>query len=80
MAEARDALDAIERLRSIAAGAAQKGDVKLNFEARLRMGEIEIRAGDRETGRARLISLRNEATQKAFGRIARLARATLEAP
>ena len=52
---------------------------RLAFEARLPLAEIEIRAGQREAGRARLASLKADAAARGFALIAGKAQAALDA-
>ncbi|MGA2721362.1 MAG: tetratricopeptide repeat protein [Bryobacteraceae bacterium] len=54
--------------------------VNLQFEARLAMGEIEMRTGARTSGETRLAALQSDALARGFLRIARQARAALSAP
>ena len=49
--ESRSRTDAITRLRSIVEDATASGHLRLAFDARLPLAEIEIRAGQREAGR-----------------------------
>ena len=57
------------------AEATKAGLVRLQFEARLALGEIELKSGASAAGRARLSALAAEATAKGFGLIARKAAA-----
>ncbi|HSC27632.1 MAG TPA: hypothetical protein VLD67_10180 [Vicinamibacterales bacterium] len=68
-AEARRELDALSR------EADGLSAVALAFEARLALGEIEMRTGDASTGRARLTALEREAAAKGFVSLARRAAA-----
>jgi tetratricopeptide (TPR) repeat protein len=54
------------------------GDVALQFEARLALGEIEMRMGEVAAGHSRLASLEKDATEKGFLLIARKAHAALQ--
>lgn len=61
---ARRSLDALIR------EAADLGAVAIAFDARLALGEIEMRAGDSVAGRATLAALERDAADKGFVRIA----------
>jgi tetratricopeptide (TPR) repeat protein len=76
----RSPADAITKLQSVVADATRAGYRRLAFEARWRLAEIEIRAGQLQTGRARLESLTSEAGTRGFALLARKARAVLDAP
>lgn len=76
--ESRSQADAIRQLQSTIDEATKTGYLRLAFEARLPLAEIEVRSGEREIGRAHLASLEHDASQKGFGLIARKARAALE--
>jgi serine/threonine protein kinase/tetratricopeptide (TPR) repeat protein/TolB-like protein len=78
--ESRSRTDAIARLRSIAEDATASGYLKVAYEARLPLGEIEIRAGQREAGRAHLVRLKGDAAARGFVLIAHKAQAALDAP
>ncbi|MFI5058330.1 MAG: tetratricopeptide repeat protein [Candidatus Acidiferrales bacterium] len=54
------------------------GNVSLQFEARLALGEIEMRVGEGAAGRSRLASLEKDATAKGFLLVARKAHAALQ--
>lgn len=77
--ESTSPADAIAHLRSTVDEATKRGYLRLAFEARLRLSEIEIRAGQLEVGRAHLESLKSEAGKKGFALVARKAQAALEA-
>jgi len=77
--ESRSRADAIVRLRSIVEEATASGYLRLAFEARVTLGEIEIRAGQREMGQAHLASLEADAAARGFALIARRARTALDA-
>lgn len=64
---ARRALDAVVR------EATDLGLLALQLEARLALGEVELAAGERTAGRARLEALAEEARARGFGLIARQA-------
>lgn len=53
--------------------ATKVGLVRLQFEARLVRGEIELKGGSKDAGRARLGALEKEANAKGFSLIARKA-------
>ena len=76
--ESRSRTDAIMRLRSIVEEATARGYVRLAFEARLPLGRIEMRAGQREAGRAHLGSVKTDAAGRGFALIARKAQAALD--
>jgi predicted negative regulator of RcsB-dependent stress response len=69
---------AAKSLQSILAQQTQLGDVPLQFEARLALGEIEVKSGNSASGRSRLTALENDANAKGFVLIARKAHATLQ--
>jgi tetratricopeptide (TPR) repeat protein len=77
--ESRSRTDAIMRLRSIVEEATGSGYLRAAFEARLALAEMEIRAGQREAGRAHLASLKTDAAARGFGLLARKAQAALDA-
>jgi tetratricopeptide (TPR) repeat protein len=77
--ESQSRADAIKQLRSIVAEATKNGYLKIAFEARLPLAEIEIRSGEREMGRAHLVSLETEAAAKGFALLARKAQLALKA-
>ncbi len=66
------------QLRSIVEEATARGYVWLAFEARLPLGGIEMRAGQREAGRAHLASVKTDAAGRGFALIARKAQAALD--
>jgi|HubBroStandDraft_1064217.scaffolds.fasta_scaffold04677_5 serine/threonine protein kinase/tetratricopeptide (TPR) repeat protein len=68
----------IKGLESILAQQTQLGDVPLQFEARLALGEIEVKSGDFASGRSRLTALENDANAKGFVLTARKAHAALQ--
>jgi eukaryotic-like serine/threonine-protein kinase len=65
--------EAKRNLIAIVAEAKQTGLLQYQFEARLELGEIEIRSGKIGSGRARLAALQRDATSKGFLLIARKA-------
>ena len=77
--ESRSRTDAIAQLRSIVDEAAASGYLKLAFESRLPLAEMEVRAGQREAGRAHLARLKTDAAARGFSLIARKAQAGLDA-
>ncbi len=76
--ESRSRADAIKQLQATVDEATKTGYLRLALEARLRLAEMEIRAGRRDLGRAHLVSLKTEAAQRGFALIARKAQAALE--
>ena len=66
--------DAIRRLRAAIDDATKSGYIREAFEARLALGETEIRTGNRAAGRARLAALAADASAKGFRLVARKAR------
>ena len=60
-------------LEGIIAEAATLGAVAIGLDARLALGEIEIRTGDLASGRVRLAALQRDALNKGFNSIARRA-------
>jgi len=66
-----DLADAIRSLRSILVEAARQRNLSAEFQARLALGEIEIKSGDGVTGRADLAVLQKDAQANGFGLIAR---------
>jgi hypothetical protein len=73
--ESRSRSDARKQLQAVADEATRKGYRTLAFNARLALGEIELRAGAREAGRTRLAALGQEAAARGFALIASKARA-----
>jgi tetratricopeptide (TPR) repeat protein len=71
--ESNRTTNAARTLEKMLADASGHGYVAYQLEARLRLGELEIRAGKLETGRARLEALQKEANQRGFELIARKA-------
>ena len=67
--------EAAEKLRTTVAEATKYGFVGYEFEARLLIGEIEMKSGKTAAGRARLAALEKEAAAKEFLLIARKAHA-----
>jgi serine/threonine protein kinase/tetratricopeptide (TPR) repeat protein len=67
--------EAIRSLEALLQEAGQIGLVPNQLEIRLALGEIEIQSGQAAKGRARLGTLRGEATGRGFGLIARKAAA-----
>jgi tetratricopeptide (TPR) repeat protein len=68
-----DLAAAIKSLEATLAEATKYGFVPYQFEARLALGEIEMKSGKTSAGRNRLEALEREAQQKGFGLIARKA-------
>ena len=77
--ESRSREDAMTQLQAIVAEAARAGHHRLGLEARLRLAEMEMRAGQVASGRARLESVRREAGRNGFGLFARKAQDALAA-
>ena len=75
--ESRSRADSIKQLQTTVVEAVNRGYVGLAFEARLTLGEMQIRAGQGAIGRAQLAALEKEAAGRGFGLIARKARAAL---
>jgi tetratricopeptide (TPR) repeat protein len=71
--ESRSRADAIKQLQATVDEATRSGYLRLAFEARLSLAEIEIRSGERGAGRAHLASLKKQAGEKGFALIARKA-------
>ena len=65
---------AFESLKTTLAKATNTGMLGLQFEARLALGEIEMKSGDRAAGQARLEALEREAAARGYGLIARKAK------
>lgn len=65
--------DALAQLQAPLAQATSRGVVPYEFEARLAMGQIEMKSGNASAGRAHLQSLHKDAASKGFGLIARQA-------
>jgi tetratricopeptide (TPR) repeat protein len=70
----RSPADALTPLRAVVDEATTKGYLKLAFEARLALGEIEMRRGARAAGQAALAALDKDAAAKGFALVARNAR------
>jgi tetratricopeptide (TPR) repeat protein len=79
MQETRSRADALGQLQSVIDEAARSGNLRLAFNARLWRGAMEMRGGDKETGRAHLASLKSEAAARGFGLVARNAQAAINA-
>jgi len=60
-------------MESALADATKQNLTSIQLEARLGMGELEMKSGDRTNGRARLAALQKDATAKGFLLIARKA-------
>lgn len=70
-----DVTEATSRLQVILDESAKRGNLMRQFEARLALGEIEIKWGDKQAGRVQLATLEQEAQARGFGLIARQAAA-----
>lgn len=66
--------EAVRGLQTVVSEASKYGYLATEFEARLALGELELRQG-RESARAQLNALAKQAKEKSFLRIARLAQA-----
>jgi hypothetical protein len=65
--------ESMQVLNEAVAEAAERGFGRLALEGRLNLGQAEIAAGSRESGRDRLLTLATEARAAGFLRIARRA-------
>jgi len=74
-----DSVDAAKQIKEVLAEATAAGFGETALDARLALGEIEIRSGNRAAGRARLESLQKDAARGGFLMIAREAAAALRA-
>jgi tetratricopeptide (TPR) repeat protein len=70
---AGDTRESLRSLASVLAEASRIGLVGIVFEARLALGEMEVAAGRRVTGLARLAALKKDADARGFALIARKA-------
>ncbi|HEY6268080.1 MAG TPA: protein kinase [Candidatus Acidoferrum sp.] len=70
-----DVSEAKKSIQSVLADATKQNLTGIQLEARLGMGEVEMKSGDRSTGRAHLAALQKDATAKGFLLIARKAAA-----
>ena len=70
-----DAARAAKSLEALAATAGQAGLKLYDLQARLLLGELELRSGRAVAGRARLRAVETEATARGLGLLARRARA-----
>jgi serine/threonine protein kinase len=78
-AETPDAnLRAKQNIGAVLRAAASTGDVAIEFEARLALGEVEMAAGDVTWGRSRLLTLAHDAAAKGFARLAKRAAAAAQ--
>lgn len=76
--KAWDITQAVRSLKATLAEATKLGFVGYQLEARLALGEIEMKSGSLAAGRARLEALEKEVTAKGFGLIARKAAAAMK--
>ncbi len=76
--ESKSRADAIKGLTAVVDEAAKSGHVRFGYDAGLWLAEMEIRAGKRTAGRARMEAIRKDATAKGFVNIARKVTAALE--
>jgi tetratricopeptide (TPR) repeat protein/tRNA A-37 threonylcarbamoyl transferase component Bud32/TolB-like protein len=72
-----DVAGALKALRDASNDAAREGLTGVLFQARLALGQLEIEAGQRAAGRARLLALQKEAAAKGFLLVARKAAAAV---
>ena len=70
--------DSLNRLQQVSAEATRSGFVIDSLEARLILGEIEIRSGNRAAGLSQLASVRNTAADRGIGSIAQKATAAMK--
>jgi serine/threonine protein kinase/tetratricopeptide (TPR) repeat protein/TolB-like protein len=75
--ESRSRADAIKGLTAIVDEATKSDHVRFALEAGVWLGEMEIRSGKRDAGRARLAAIGKDATAKGFAHIARKVTAAL---
>jgi serine/threonine protein kinase/tetratricopeptide (TPR) repeat protein/TolB-like protein len=68
-----DVAEATSNLQAILAESAKHRNLLRQFQARLALGEIEVKWGDKTAGRARLGALEKDAQSRGFGLIARQA-------
>ena len=68
-----DVREAAGRLQAILDNSAKNGNLMRQFQARLALGEIEMKWGDKRAGRVQLAALEQQAQAKGFGLIARQA-------
>ena len=69
-AAAGDVTGALKALEGIRAEAVKYGYVPYDFEARLAMGEIEVKAEKTASGRVRLAQLEKDSRDKGYLRVA----------
>lgn len=60
-----------KKLEAVVAQETKSGNLAGQFEAQLALGELELKTGSEQAGRARLQALKKEAEAKGFARIAR---------
>lgn len=65
--------EAIQRLEAVLSEAKKYGYLDYEFQARLALGEIELKSGNAAAGRSRLTALKQDATKAGFLLIARKA-------
>ena len=70
-------IEALRALETVRSEASRLGYAGYDFEARLRLGEIELRSGEVNAGRARLEQLSKDAQTKGFLLVERKAKAAL---
>ena len=76
--ESTSRAQAMRQLDAALAEATKRGYARLALTIRLHLGEMELRAGERDKARARLTNLEKDASAKGFRTIARKARAALD--
>jgi tetratricopeptide (TPR) repeat protein/TolB-like protein len=76
--ESQSRAAAIQRLQVTLDESIRRGYRRQAFEARLHVGQMEIRAGKQDAGRARLTKLAAEAGERGFARLAQKADAALK--
>jgi tetratricopeptide (TPR) repeat protein len=72
-----DRASASEHLRQVMADATKTGFVRYALEARLALGELELRSGDRNAGHNQLEQLVKDANEKGFASLAHQAATVL---
>jgi eukaryotic-like serine/threonine-protein kinase len=77
-AESAGPVEAIRELKEASAEARKIGFLEGDFQARLAIGEIEVRTGQSVTGRARLLTLQQDAKAKNFNLLAGKAAAAIK--
>ena len=78
LAERQSAKDAVAQLQTVIDEATRRGYVRKELNARLWQAEIELRAGQRERGRAHLAAVKRDALARGFVAVGRRAQAALD--